>query len=163
MRLIYSLLLCSLIGISYSQNVLESLRWGSQLQNVELFYSDSGEIKDKIRSASGVWSQGTFDYPGYYISAISYVKNGRKFRAYVANDSHIQEYINTGSGWTLGDFYKVGEIADASYYFDTLGTLHIIVYLINSTGDLYQYNFDQSKVGLPGKGWDAGTYLYTLP
>jgi hypothetical protein len=162
MRLIHLIFASFAICVTLAQEILESVSWGSQNQNVRLYYSDSGEIKEKVRSG-GSWSEGSFDYFGNNISVITYVKSGRKFRAYVSNENHIQEYIDSGSGWTTGNFYQEGEVANASYYFDTLGTLHIIVYVVNSSGEIWQYNFDEAKVGLPSKGWDSGTKLFTLP
>ena len=50
----------------------------------------------KERKPSGVWSDSTFGYSGYSISAMTQEQSGSEFRVYVGNDNHIQQYINTG-------------------------------------------------------------------
>ena len=162
MNLSNCLLLYLLISLVYTQEVLETLSWGTSNQNIRLYYEDYGEIREMIRSPTGAWNEGSFNYPGYSVSGIVYIKMGRKFRLYVGYESRIQEYIDTGNGWGLGDLYVVGEIADASYYFDSLGSLHIKVIVVRNTKDVYEYLFDEAKVGLPGKGWTQGKYIFTI-
>lgn len=162
MKFLLSILVCLIAEIVRSVQILEGVEWGNQNQNIKLFYEDSGEIKEKVKLEDADWTDGTLDVSGYSISAITYSRKGRKFRAYVGNDNHIKEYVDDGTGWDDGDLYAEGEVSHASYYIGQ-GGLNISVFILRATGEVWQYKYSEADVG-PGKnGWDNGTYLFTLP
>jgi hypothetical protein len=155
MRLIYSLLLCCLLGSSYSQDVFEVVQFGEALYNARMYFSGLNGIYEKVLDpVSDIWSDAEYVFPGNSISIINPTDD--ILRAYVGHNSRIQEYIFDGDSWSMGNLFIVGERASAEYYYDQLGSLHIKVYAYQSNGDVYLHTFDEARIGLPGHGWTLG-------